>query len=237
MISRASSSTGAALPERPDDGLLVGSPQMLQSPNVVEPTNSVNQVIKTPSIYCDGRGEIHNISINDDVPTCSGKERHRRLNILYTKQGVKRSGDIHANHQCDFIFSGTVEVWTLEKDGSTKTITYGPKQYIEIPPYVPHVFNFVEDTIMAEWWEGKDDGATSDFRAWFYKPYRSIVDESFTSSTRGRMKMFGERIPESQSESNAKSKMQWYLLAVTGGIALYTTLSFVLGSRFGRGRR
>mmetsp|Transcript_3185 Transcript_3185/g.7311 ORF Transcript_3185/g.7311 Transcript_3185/m.7311 type:complete len:253 (-) Transcript_3185:1537-2295(-) len=215
----------------PDDGLLVGSASITSSPNVTEPTNAVNQAIPTPSIYYDGRGEIHNISVND---------KDRRLNILYTRKGVMRSGDLHPNVQCDFVFAGSVQVWTLEKDGSTKKTIYGPKQYIEIPPYVPHVFNFLEDTVIAEWWEGRD-GTTSNFRAWFYKPYRCIVDESFTSSTRGIMKLFEEKNTnriDSQDEKCSKSTggMTWTLVvAVTGGIAL-STLSFALGSRFGKGR-
>lgn len=247
-IANSSSRTRNSFPDKfpgkfPDDGLLVGSANITSSPHVIEPTNAVNQAIPTPSIYYDGRGEIHNISVNennDAVLQSSPGGKDRRLNILYTNKGVMRSGDLHPNVQCDFVFAGSVQVWTLDKDGSTKKTIYGPKQYIEIPPYVPHVFNFLEDTVMAEWWEGRD-GTSSNFRAWFYKPYRCIVDESFTSSTRGIMKLLEEKNTnriDSQDEKCSKSTggMTWTLVvALTGGIAL-STLSFALGSRFGKGR-
>lgn len=88
-----------------------------------------------------------------------------------------RSGDIHPNLQCDFIFSGKVKVWTLSKDGSTTVQSYEKHDFIQIPIGVPHIFEFVEDTCMAEWWEPQG------FQAWFYKPYREIVDKSFSSMT------------------------------------------------------
>ena len=96
-----------------------------------------------PSVYRDERGEIHNVKVNNA----------HRINILYTKAGYMRSGDLHPNLQCDFVFAGKVKVWTLEKDGSTKIATYGKHEFISIPRGTPHVFAFVEDTIMAEWWE------------------------------------------------------------------------------------
>ena len=160
----------------PSDGALVGSKELLDSPNVVDPTN---EPIPTPSTYVDGRGEICNTKISV-VDADHKHDLPERVNILYTRKGVMRSGDIHANFQCDFVFAGSVEVWTLLKDGSTKKVTYGSKQYVEIPPYTPHIFHFVADTVMAEWWEGR--GSSSEFRAWFYSPYRSIVEQSYGSS-------------------------------------------------------
>eukprot|EP00563_Minutocellus_polymorphus_P020483 CAMPEP_0197716410 /NCGR_PEP_ID=MMETSP1434-20131217/1306_1 /TAXON_ID=265543 /ORGANISM="Minutocellus polymorphus, Strain CCMP3303" /LENGTH=260 /DNA_ID=CAMNT_0043300767 /DNA_START=1362 /DNA_END=2144 /DNA_ORIENTATION=- len=182
----------------PHDGALVGSPDLLDcSPNVVEPTNAVNEPIPTPSIYTDSRGEICNTKISFGGDDCS-ENRHDlpgRINILYTQRGVMRSGDIHSNFQCDFVFAGSVEVWTLQKDGSTKKVVYGPKQYIEIPPFTPHIFHFVADAVMAEWWEGRGNGSSSKFRAWFYSPYRSLVEQSYRStsdSPPGKLKRYVE---------------------------------------------
>lgn len=91
------------------DGALVGREELLdKSPNVTHPT-VVNKLIPVPSIYKDGRGEIHSILVGD----------YKRINLLYTKKRVMRSGDIHRNMQHDFVFSGQVEVWFLKKDGST----------------------------------------------------------------------------------------------------------------------
>lgn len=151
-----------------EDGRLVGTDAIFTSPNVIPhhssdvDSNPHKRVgIPTPSIYTDDRGEIHNIKAND-----------KRINILYTRKGYLRSGDLHPNEQCDFIFSGKVKIWTLQSDGRTKITTYGAHDFICIPRGVPHVFEFVEDTVLAEWWEPPG------FQAWFYKPYRDIVNET-----------------------------------------------------------
>jgi hypothetical protein len=83
----------------PEDGSLVGTREILQSPRVSWPgknnddSNNTNNdkmgpptpVIPVPSVYSDARGSIHNLLIHD---------RHR-INILHTHKGVMRSGDIH----------------------------------------------------------------------------------------------------------------------------------------------
>jgi hypothetical protein len=144
------------------DGALVGTKALLDSsPNVTQPT-VVNRPIPVPSIYKDGRGEIHNILVGA-----------KRINLLFTKKGVMRSGDIHVNTQHDFVFEGSVEVWLLQENGSTVKQTYNEYQYIRVPPFVPHIFHFLEDTCMAEWWEPEP------FETWFYTPYRRLVEQSF----------------------------------------------------------
>ena len=40
-----------------------------------------------------------------------------------------------------------------------------------IPRHVPHIFRFVNDTVMAEWWAGS-------FEARYYRPYRTLVDRA-----------------------------------------------------------
>lgn len=159
------------------DAGLVGTPGLLLlSANVTEAPPRVNTPVPAPSVYKDGRGEIHNIKVGG-----------KRVNILFTKQHVMRSGDIHENTQHDFIFSGQVELWILRK-GETEKKIYGPYEYLSIPPYVPHVFHFLQDTVMAEWWE------PGSFHAWFYEPYRSIVQQSFSSKERGELvKMVSEK--------------------------------------------
>lgn len=216
----------------PRDGALVGSKELLDSPNVVNPTNAVNEPIPTPSAYVDGRGEICNTktSVGDD----NKYDLPERINILYTRRGVMRSGDIHANFQCDFVFAGSVEVWSLLKDGSTKKVTYGSKQYVEIPPYTPHIFHFVADTVMAEWWEGR--GSSSEFRAWFYSPYRSLVEQSYCSkssdSPPGKLKRYKESTDvDDNGGSECKEKNGLIPRAaawISISIAL-SALSFALG--------
>jgi hypothetical protein len=146
----------------------VGTSYFLNSLDVTDAPERINQPIPVPSVYRDDRGEIHNFQIGP-----------RRINLLHTVKGVMRSGDLHPQTQHDFVFSGQVEVWTLQKDGTTRKDVYGPNQYIAIPPYVPHIFHFLEDSVIAEWWDNNS------FFAWFYRPYRTIVDSSFQSTTGG----------------------------------------------------
>ena len=223
----------------PHDGALVGSPDLLDSPNVKPPANAVNDPIPTPSIYTDGRGEIFNTKISFGGGDCSGNRHNlpERINILYTQEGVMRSGDIHANYQCDFVFAGSVEVWTLQKDGSTKKATYGPKQYVEIPPFTPHIFNFVKGTVMAEWWEGRGP-SSSEFRAWFYSPYRSIVEQSYRPSSSdlpaGKLKRYVEVANDSEEGAHDDTTSIKIAIGVSCVVAA-SILSFAFGRRSSSG--
>lgn len=116
-------------------------------------------VLESP-IYKDIRGRIERMDF-----------KGVKFNIIETKKGFMRSGDLHKNIQFDLILSGKIELWVLVKDITEKTII-GPNQYVVLNPHVPHLFNFIEDTVMIEWWDGP-------FEAWFYKPYRDIIDEQF----------------------------------------------------------
>jgi hypothetical protein len=146
----------------------VGTSEILFSQNVEEPPARFNEPVPVPSVYQDDRGSIHNFKIGD-----------RRLNLLFTRSGVMRSGDLHRDYQHDFVFSGQVEVWCLTPEGKTVQHVYNSCQHICIPPYTPHIFHFTLDTVLAEWWDGP-------FHAWFYKPYRRIVEESFQATKPGR---------------------------------------------------
>lgn len=201
------------LPFEADDGKLVGSRHILQSQNVEEAPERVNRPVPVPSVYSDERGEIHNLLI------CG----RRRINLLFSKAGVKRSGDIHADTQHDFVFSGTVQVSTLHSDGSTQTKSYGPYQYIAIPPYTPHIFHFTQDTVMAEWWDGA-------FHAWFYTPYRKLVQESFRSLVPGRFSHYivaeNDNVTSgSHTAAEFQQKLWWT------GLLLGLSIGFLLGRR------
>ena len=178
--------TDPQIPVYPDDGALVGRDQILSSPRVVEAPSRVNNPVDVPSVYVDGRGEIHNFEIGG-----------RRLNLMFTKAGVKRSGDLHRHSQHDFVFSGRVEVVTMEADGSSARKLYNKYQYFCIPPFTPHVFNFLEDSVLAEWWDGP-------FHAWFYVPYRELVDATLSVKGKGRFLYYSL---SSSKVSNGSSKL------------------------------
>lgn len=123
-----------------------------------------NDALEAP-IYEDIRGKIERINFNGS-----------KFNIIETKKGFMRSGDLHKNTQFDLIISGKIELWTLTKNGTEKTIIT-PNQYVILKPHMPHLFNFLENTVMIEWWDGP-------FEAWFYKPYRDIIDQQFKENNK-----------------------------------------------------
>lgn len=206
-----------------EDGRLVGTDAIFTSPNVIPHHSSdvdsnphKRMGIPTPSIYTDDRGEIHNIKAND-----------KRINILYTKKGYLRSGDLHPNEQCDFIFSGKVNIWTLQSDGRTKVTYYGAHDFIKIPRGVPHVFEFVEDTVLAEWWEPPG------FQAWFYKPYRDIVNKTMGVGNISGEANYGSGSGRKQGLEilvNA-GDMRWNTVKVVLGAAFVGCLGFAVGRR------
>ena len=202
------------------DGPWVGTPDLLRSRLVVDPPHRINQPVPVPSVYSDDRGEIHNFLIGK-----SNNFPGQRINLLYTKAGVKRSGDVHPNTQHDFVFFGKIKVWTLAEDGNTVVKSYGANDYIAITPYTPHMFEFEQDSVLAEWW---DNG---EFMAWFYEPYRKLVDASFVSKCPG---VFSHYVLRQQQEDTmastlrtfARSKLFW------SGIALGLSIGFALGQKF-----
>jgi hypothetical protein len=191
---------------REDETESVGNERILKSPDVEAAPSNVNRPIPVPSVYIDERGEIHNFRIHD-----------KRINLIYSRKGVMRSGDIHKNSQHDFVFSGKVEVKTLSSDGSTTSQLYGPYTYIHIPPYVPHIFNFVDDTIMAEWWEPEP------FYSWYYLPYRKTVQDSFIAKTPG---IFQHLVAVKESNELRSMKL---VGAGVGLLALGVAVGFALG--------
>ncbi len=93
-----------------------------------------------------------------------------------------RSGYLHPETKSDFVFSGVVEVWVLTNEGTDKKV-YHKHEYFEIPSFTPHVLHFLEDSVIAEWWNQPNES-----RCWYYHPYRNIVDvqNSLLSTTTGR---------------------------------------------------
>ena len=119
--------------------------------------------VKVPSILRDARGEIHNLRIGA-----------ARFNILATLAGAMRSGDVHRSRQLDLVFSGLCVVTTREAGRDVRR-TYGAGSLIELPAHVPHVFEFLNDTVMAEWWP---DAA---YETRYYQPYRAKVDRAYAA--------------------------------------------------------
>ncbi|MDD5254414.1 MAG: hypothetical protein PHG05_04965 [Candidatus Nanoarchaeia archaeon] len=109
-------------------------------------------------IFRDNRGEIRRYEINGF-----------KFNVLYSKKGILRSGDYHPNTQYDFILKGKLEI-TYRINGKDVKKVYEKNDFIEIKPGIPHLFNFIEDTVMIEWWDGE-------FKADYFESYRKFIRE------------------------------------------------------------
>lgn len=75
-----------------------GSIDIYSSPLVNKPETKAG-VLETP-VHEDARGKIERKNING----C-------KFNIIETKKGFKRSGDLHKNTQFDLILSGKIKLW------------------------------------------------------------------------------------------------------------------------------
>lgn len=117
------------------------------------------------SFQSDKRGEIRRFDVNGV-----------KFNVLFTKAGALRSGDVHPIKQFDIVFSGEVEI-TIRKDDKDITTKKGPNDFIVIEPNTPHLFRFTKDTVMMEWWDGP-------FQVEYYQPYRKFVEEWFEKNKR-----------------------------------------------------
>ena len=135
-----------------------GNEDIYNDPLVTKPEFKAGSIEKP--LHTDNRGSIERKNYEGT-----------KFNIITTKSGHMRSGDLHKNTQFDIIFSGKIELWTLQ-NGTTEKRICGPNELIVIGANTPHLFYFLEDTVMAEWWNGE-------FEAWFYRPYRDKIEENF----------------------------------------------------------
>lgn len=132
-----------------------GTEKILESALVSEgPGRIANSPV--PSIFRDDRGEIHRMRVGGT-----------RVNMLFSKRDVMRSGYLVLSKTVHFVVSGKVEVWNLTEEGTEKTI-YEAHQSFYVEPYVPHILHFLQDTVLLEFWLGP-------FQCWYYHPYRRLV--------------------------------------------------------------
>lgn len=194
------------------DQVSVGTDAILESTHVTEgPGRIANAPV--PSIFHDDRGEIHRLRVGG-----------KRVNLLFSKAQVMRSGYLHPNTTHDFIISGKVEVWTLTDKGTEKTV-YGSQEHFEVASYTPHILHFLEDTRILEWNEGE-------FRCWYYHPYRRIIDirNSLVSKNTGT---FSRLVPQdptvdsqlSLSSGNKGGKIIWMFTGVLCGVVIGSLLN------------
>ena len=66
---------------------------------------------------------------------------------------------------------------TTREAGRNIMREYRSGSLIVIPPYVPHIFTFLNKTIMAEWWGAANENKA--FNAQYYQPYRDRVSQGY----------------------------------------------------------
>jgi hypothetical protein len=185
------------------DQVPVGTKAVLESPHVSEgPGRIANAPV--PSVYSDDRGEIHRLRVG-----------HKRMNLLFSKQGVMRSGYLHPHVMKDFVVSGKVEVWTLDADKTTKTI-YNAGEFFTLSQYVPHILHFLEDTISLEFWDGP-------FLCYYYHPYRRVVQlqNSLVEDNNRSTSLHQHLVPQDTAEkSTSTPSMVWWTTGLVMGVAI-----------------
>ncbi|CAI6010966.1 unnamed protein product [Closterium sp. NIES-65] len=147
-------------PQGPLDALTWRSKGVQDAPPPSMASRALTLFGQTAS-FEDTRGKILRVSMGQGVV----------VNLMATKAGSRRSGDMHNCSQHDIILSGRTNLHLTDLvSGGEEVREYdGILNVITIPPRVPHMFHFLEDNLMIEWWD-------CDFQAWYYRPYRDIVE-------------------------------------------------------------
>lgn len=102
------------------------------------------------------------------------------VNVVYSRAGTLRSGDLHRCAQLNVLVTGSATLTRLVAGDELVTAHRGgapPDSVVLIPPHVPHLWAFVEDTVMTEAWLGEGGGQCA-FQAWYYAPFRARVAAS-----------------------------------------------------------
>lgn len=127
------------------------------------------------SEFADSRGAYHKLVF----PGLTSNAEY--VNVIFTKAGTYRSGDLHKCDQINLIVSGSATLKTIRSERTT-TREVKSGDLIVTPAGVPHLYYFSEDTLLTEYWINvADGGKLCPFRAWFYKPFRDIVDANMAA--------------------------------------------------------
>lgn len=105
------------------------------------------------------------------------------VNLVYTRAGHKRSGDIHKCAQVNTVVVGEALLTQVMKDGGETQTKLRGGDHVVIPPHVPHLYEFTRDTLMTESWTHREpdaDRAQCEFEAWFHKKLRARIDAQST---------------------------------------------------------
>ena len=114
------------------------------------------------------------------------------VNIVRTFPGHVRSGDVHPCHQVNVLAFGKARVTTVENDGTVVIRSVAGGDRVVVPAHTPHLYEFLEDTVMTESWVHAGNRTRCAFEAWFHEPLRKRIGnpgaETFHRKERGYLK-------------------------------------------------
>lgn len=121
--------------------------------------------------FTDARGWYQRVTVSNETDS-------PYVNLVWTKAGFLRSGDVHKCEQLNHIVFGAVKLTTVSR-GREKSRLFGGGHIVKIPPHTPHLYTYLQDTLMTETWR-RPDGSPCRFEAWFYKPLRNRIPSNST---------------------------------------------------------
>jgi hypothetical protein len=125
----------------------------------------------------DARGSYERVVFNGSAPPVPGTVAPY-ANLIFTRAGHLRSGDIHRCEQLNHVVFGALRL-TQRLRGRDVTTRHTSGDVMLIPPHVPHLYAFELDTLMTEAWR-TPRGEPCEFRAWLYAPYRERIPPATT---------------------------------------------------------
>ena len=76
------------------------------------------------------------------------------MNVIHTRAGHLRSGDVHRCHQVNVLAAGRATLTTLHGPRFDREVVTHLRagDHVVIPPNVPHLYAFEEESVMTESW-------------------------------------------------------------------------------------
>lgn len=145
--------------------------------------------------FTDARGTYERRSFpieDDDAAAGSGSAADAErlyVNVAYTRAGYARSGDAHPCHQVNVLNAGSARLTLAADEADAGAAEEGersrllrPGDVVVIPPFRPHLYEFLEDSVLTESWVFAPDGPSGKrtqcaFEAKLFKPLRDRIPE------------------------------------------------------------
>ena len=154
-----------SLLRRPD----VGDPSLLDSPLVTAVPSAYGE--SESFAFSDARGSYLSLR---SFPAAPGGKTAPYVNVVHSREGQLRSGDMHACEQLNVVLFGQLRLTRVYARGRSVVTQHAGGEVLRIPPFVPHLYLFLTDTLMTETWR-EADGSPCPFSAWVYAPLREQI--------------------------------------------------------------